>query len=374
MKRCLAGQERASDQSSSLTACAFATDRTYIGDRHGRVHIWTSSDTAKGVIETFGAPVQCLLVADLVNCGGPSGVVVGDANGAVSYFHDGRLLCEHTLPLTITAMARHCDEIDRPAVAVADASGVVLLFGAHEVIWRVRLQDARPLRACTPSAVALASHVANDSAGDGRRVLLVATGGRTMAALASNDGALLALWNAPASVSALCSAEDDGGIRTDGLNGSDDDRTAALSGGETRLLLAASGELYEDRSADGSSLRRFCCVGAHVTSMSPLLTRRDGVRESFLLIVCCGHFNGSFVASRCGLLRHILPVSDACAWPLAARIECTEEEPDDGLDAAQRRARRARAGREPRIRVTIGSGGGEIASLVEELALFAAPL
>ena len=361
MKRDATAHEPASDQSSILTACALATNCACIGDRHGRVHCWTSEPTTN-IIETFGAPVQCLLIADLVVCGGPPGVVVGDADGLVSYFHDGRLLCEHSLPLSITAMARHCDALDRPAVAAADASGVVLLFGAHEVVWRIRLQDARPLRTCTPSAVALASHVANDSAGDGQRVLMVATGGCAVAALASGDGALLTLWNAPASVSALCTAEGNAGI---------DDGTTTPSSIEVQLVLAANGQLHVDRSADGSSLRQFCCVGAHVTSMSPLLARRDGLRQSILFVACCGHFDGSFVASRCGLLRHILPAaSEVCAWPLAARLECVDDEPEDGLDAAQRRARRARAGREPRIRVTIGSGSGDIATVVEELAFF----
>ncbi|KAL1512064.1 hypothetical protein AB1Y20_005340 [Prymnesium parvum] len=308
-------------------ACCALLDgrRAYLGDAAGRVLVCGDDDPVR--VQTHDAPICCLLVEDLVRCGGPPGLAVGDARGTVAFYHEWTLLCEHTLPLAITALAPHHGLAFGPAIAAADASGAVLLFGAHGAAWRVRLQDVPRLPPAGAYATALATRA--DPACDGQGQLVLATGGAALVCL-SSAGKLCGWVETRARVSALCTAAIGGDERA-GPGGGPSGSSLGVQGERCtpermRLLLAADGEVHEVEPGEACSLHLFCFVGAQVTSMSPLSSYHC-TKGNVLLLACCGHFNGVCIGSECGLLHHIQPAIDdvVCGWPLACRLDHKED-------------------------------------------------
>ena len=282
----------------SCTCALLSPERAYFGDGGGRVYANLLGSNVD-VLHTHGAAIQCLLEADLVVCGRP-GLVVGDARGKITYFFDGQVLLTHALPFAITSLALHHTR-GHPTVAAAAAGGAVVLFGADAIVWRLRLQDAGPLRACAPFASALASVVSIGDHGS-RRNLVAATGGSALATLGA--GGAVSVWHAPEAVSALGTFEGD---------------EWEEEGADRRLLVAAGVQLF---AADGAASAAdtctlFCHTGVHVIQVQALL------HHGGLLVACCGHFDGVLLASRHGILRHVLPPDSMCDWPLAVRLQST---------------------------------------------------
>ena len=276
-------------------------ESAYFGDGHGRVYASRSGDGGKPtVLHTHGAAILCLLEADLV-ASGRVGLVIGDASGKVSYFFDGQLLLEHRLPLAITALALHRSG-DRPAVVAADASGVIVLLAVDATIWRVRLQDARLLRANAPFASDLVSVAVG-----GAPCLVAAAGGTALVTLGSYGEILV--WHAPGCISALATFESESCESCEDVC---EDR---------RLLIAVDGQLHTaaaTTAAAAGACSPFCQIGVHATQLQAQPCCGE------LLVACCGHFNGVLLVSRRGILQHVSPLS---GWPLAIRVHTAPDGP-----------------------------------------------
>lgn len=314
------------------------------------------------LLHTSAAPVSCILALDLVQCGGPAGVAVGDVDGCVSYFYEGRLLCEHALPLAITSMACFCDSNARPAVAAADTSGAVLLFSAHELAWRIRLQDVPQIRTPAPSVSAMASFI--DLVSEPRCVLVLATGDETVACL-NPKGRLVSLSEAPMAVTAMCNPSSHAqasvvAANVGSLTAHEESGSQGTSDGRG-MLLAAKHEIYELSLLSESTFSSFCCVGAHVTAMAPLAKKKSAERQD-IIVACSGLFNGTFIISHLCILQHVLPTVNGYGWPLAAQIEHETAETGEELLGSD-------MGQTLRLCVTLAFCGGEIYSVKETVSI-----
>lgn len=289
------------------TCASFGSAAVHVGDDQGRTQALNEDGHPTVVLEgERGVAVQCVLEADLVGCG--AGIAVGDARGRACYFHRGQLLCEHTLPLAILAMAAHRPTADASeAVAAADASGVVLLFGAHAPLWRVRLGDVLQLRGSMPSANSLVSVVTDDGgAAAPDPTLVAAVGGRDLALLDARGAARV--WRAAGEVSALCAAP--------ARNVSAERASASVPA----LVVAADGELLAVKQpGTGGEARcdRLCVLGTRATAIAALEHAGEAT------YACCGHFEGVLIVTRHGPARHVVvPASRAGAdgWVIAVRL------------------------------------------------------
>ena len=340
----------------------------YVGGESGDVTslaLPNATPTVRQVVRTRdGSAVKCLLVIDLLDVNGSSGLAVGSAQGTVGYYHgNGRTaVCEHELPFAVAALAHHRTANGAPTVAASDIGGTVLVFGLLEPLWRLRLQDVPTLasRVRHPAAAALLSLRTCDEAGVRRRRLLLAGGGQVLLQVGS-DGSAVSVHDAPTSVTALATddvAQDGGGC--DGATpcrATVGDATAANDPAPVegsvplRLLkrqrldsavdLAVEDPCRPDGSeeADLGSLVLLACsdgtvrnfpdmscasnIGVHVTSLDARQWRTRG------LLVCCGRFDGVIVAMRAGgVAQH---VHTSSGWALGACIlTSTARDDDDG--------------------------------------------
>ena len=347
-----------------MTVAALAPDACYVGDASGQVQCaGTSRDPpASRPIWTRGrAAVRCILPVDLLarNGSGTHGLAVGDASGTVGYYQDGRLVCEHALPLAITALSHHVDGDGGPAVAAADVGGAILVFGLlASPVWRIRLQDAVAACGIYPrfvSAVALASIGAPPRTGPAapaasRRLVVAADGG--LLALIDERGEMARLlvraadgtraadggppsgtdgYVAPPDVelTALGQGTDSSaGATAGGAHRAGCSLPVACSDGWVRVLRDAASPAGLGQSAprEAYHLETLAHVGVRVSAICCGLWRELGA------LACVGHFDGALLLSCraepggaatepgrwvCAI-RHVMPHA---GWTVAVRLE-----------------------------------------------------
>ena len=349
-----------------LPTAAYVDDLCgYVGDASGQVCAVTSG--SRPFWTDRGAAVQCVVSVDLLECKGSSGlgVAVGDAAGLVSYFIDGRLVCAHSLPQAIAALARHVDANGNPAVAAADVGGAILVFGLDAApLCRLRMHDVRASRslwAPTGPTVGLASVPTRLSAAahadHGRRLLVVASAVGHLHALDSR-GELVEWGQAPTGITALgeVGEELDGYAGADGSGGGGRarDRDAvelplACEDGSVCSYVCTDVGVHDEAPPESSRdappseagmesaarLEAVARLGVKITSLGCSLWRGAG------LLACIGLFDGVLLVSRGGGARHVLA---SAGWGLAVHLASSPE--SDAAGASQ----------VPRLRMVSGSG------------------
>ena len=341
------GEERM----SRPTCAAIVHGRCLVGNKRGEVSTHALATTISSPVCSRGeiiawtrraSAVRCILETDLINANGSNGMVLGSADGSVTYLHKGATVCEHSLLASISTLSRlNSDGV--PAVAAADIAGTMLVFGVLGPLWRLRLQDLAALNGCIykPSAYALlpvqrapmVSDVAVDVPADvaidatddkmpetATEHLLAAVGERTLLELDSSSGRVLHLIESPSAMTAL--ARDQGFSSVGGTDMVGMKRGRAhLDDGSSQLEAGSAHEHVLGNvivaTTDYTVLfwpgwRAVATVGVRVTCMDASSWSSHG------LLACSGHFSGALIVRATGeyaIDRTIMLLQRLCLAP-----------------------------------------------------------